>query len=41
MRVIAVTNLSDAIDQLRLIQSAPAGEKSQMKESNGCANVGA
>ncbi len=41
MRVIAVTNLSDAIDQLRLIQSAPAGEKSQMKESNGCASVGA
>ena len=41
MRVIAVTNLSDAIAQLRLIQSAATGENLQMKESNGCANVGA
>ena len=41
MRVIAVTTLSEAIDQLRLIQGSSENEKSQMKESNGCANVGA
>ena len=41
MRVIAVTNLGDAIAQLRLIQGSSENEKSQMKESNGCANVGA
>jgi PDZ domain-containing protein len=41
MRVIAVTNLGEAIDQLRLIEGASENEKSQMKESNGCANVGA
>jgi len=41
MRVIAVTTLSEAIDQLRLIQGSSENEKPQMKESNGCANVGA
>lgn len=41
MRVIAVTDLTDAIAQLRLINGATENEKSQMKESNGCANVGA
>jgi PDZ domain-containing protein len=41
MRVIAVTNLSEAIDQLRLIRGSSENKKSQMKESNGCANVGA
>lgn len=41
MRVIAVTNLGEAIAQLRLIQGSSENEKSQMKESNGCANVGA
>jgi len=40
MRVIAVTDLKDAVAQLRLIQSASAGKKLQMKESNGCASVG-
>ena len=40
MRVIAVTNLRDAIAQLRLIQGESKREKLQMKESNGCANVG-
>lgn len=39
MRVIAVTNLRDAIAQLRLIQGESKPEKLQMKESNGCANV--
>ena len=39
MRVIAVTNLRDAIAQLRLIQGESKREKLQMKESNGCANV--
>ncbi len=41
MRVIAVTDLTDAIAQLRLINGTTENEKSQMKESNGCANVGA
>jgi PDZ domain-containing secreted protein len=39
MRVIAVTNLVDAIAQLRLIQGESKREKVQMKESNGCATV--
>ena len=41
IRVIAVTNLRDAVAQLRLIQAASASEALHMKESNGCANVGA